>query len=68
MKQLLFLNKIHNVFFGEICLGLNDGTFKWIGMEHQEVLSVEEGVKFQTVQKKKGNNSRLSLFLKPNYS
>ena len=53
MKQLLFLSKIHNVFFGEICLGLNDGTFKWIGMEHQEVLSVEEGVKFQTVQKKK---------------
>ena len=32
-------------------MGLNDGTFKWIGMEHQEVLSVEE-VKFHTVYKK----------------
>lgn len=53
-------------------MGLNDGTFKWIGLEHQEVLSVEGGVKFHTVykkkKKKKGNNSRLSLFLKPNYS
>ena len=50
-------------------MGLNDGTFKWIGLEHQEVLSIEGGVKFYTVYiKKKGNNSRLSLFLKPNYS
>lgn len=32
-------------------MGLNDGTFKWIGMEQQEVLSVEE-VKFHTVYKK----------------
>lgn len=67
MKQLLFLIRFM-CFLERFVWVLNDGTFKWIGMEHQEVLSVEEGVKFQTVQKKKGNNSRLSLFLKPNYS